>query len=184
MRPAPGRCIWGRPIGASAWASPARRRERATGQRSTGNFYDMSNIDHRPEDACDMIGTCPLLHANRKIGPAPRNPRTYLRQAWAGRGSLMAKQRIAGGSLFRLCGSSSRWGRCSTSVTHEKTASVGTALCRGPGEPRWCGFGRRAREVRRIGTPERTESPALLATCTLLSCAVITRPPGLELALP
>jgi hypothetical protein len=63
----------------------------------------------------------------------------------------MAKQRIAGGSLFRLCGSSSRWGCCSTSVTHEKAASVGDRPLPGPGGARPCARPRAAVTGRPIG---------------------------------
>jgi hypothetical protein len=82
-------------IGASAWASPTRRR------------------------AALSPGTCctAQFSRNRKaIIPVPTLGKLERGLSW--------HSRIAGCSLFRLCGSSSRWGRCSTSVTHEKAVRL------------------------------------------------------------
>jgi hypothetical protein len=69
------------------------------------------------------LGTCctAQFSRNRKaIIPVPE----------AKLGGALMTQQDRRGSLFRLCGSSSRWACCSTLVSHEKAPSVGTSLCR------------------------------------------------------
>jgi hypothetical protein len=61
------------------------------------------------------LGTCCSAQFSRN-----QKAITAVPEAILGREALSWHGRIAGGSLFRLCGSSSRWACCSTSVSHEK----------------------------------------------------------------